>query len=79
LRIADKTFDSHLCTGTGTFSSSLLMVVAIGASGSQLVTLAMKRGDLRQHTDAILAPLIAAGGTLLPNTAGAKTAEEASF
>ena len=48
-------------------------------SGSQLVTLAMKRVDLRQHNDAILAPLLEAGVTLLPNTSGAKTAEEAIF
>ena len=61
LRIADKTFDSHLFTGTGKFASSQLMVEAIRASGSQLVTLAMKRVDLRQHNDAILEPLIAAG------------------
>ncbi|EBA5292822.1 thiazole synthase, partial [Escherichia coli] len=47
LRIADKTFDSHLFTGTGKFASSQLMVEAIRASGSQLVTLAMKRVDLR--------------------------------
>lgn len=66
LRIADKTFDSHLFTGTGKFASSQLMVEAIRASGSQLVTLAMKRVDLRQHNDAILAPLIEAGVTLLP-------------
>lgn len=48
------------------------MVEAIRASGSQLVTLAMKRVDLRQHNDAILAPLIEAGVTLLPNTSGRK-------
>lgn len=72
LRIADKTFDSHLFTGTGKFASSQLMVEAIRASGSQLVTLAMKRVDLRQHNDAILAPLINAGVTLLPNTSGRK-------
>lgn len=63
LRIADKTFDSHLFTGTGKFASSQLMVESIRASGSQLVTLAMKRVDLRQHNDAILEPLIAAGVT----------------
>ncbi len=56
-----------------------VMVEAIRASGSQLVTLAMKRVDLRQRNDAILAPLLAAGVNLLPNTSGAKTAEEAVF
>ena len=79
LRIADKTFESHLFTGTGKFASSQLMIDAIRASGSQLVTLAMKRVDLRQRNDAILAPLLEAGVTLLPNTSGAKTAEEAVF
>lgn len=79
LRIADKTFESHLFTGTGKFASSQLMTDAIRASGSQLVTLAMKRVDLRQRNDAILTPLLEAGVTLLPNTSGAKTAEEAVF
>lgn len=60
LRIADKTFESHLFTGTGKFAAPEVMVEAIRASGSQLVTTAMKRVDLRQHNDAILAPLLAA-------------------
>ncbi|AIJ09218.1 MULTISPECIES: thiazole synthase [Edwardsiella] len=79
LRIADKTFESHLFTGTGKFASPQVMLEAIRASGSQLVTLAMKRVDLRGHRDAILAPLRSSGVTLLPNTSGAKTAEEAVF
>ena len=77
LRIADKVFDSHLFTGTGKFASPQLMVDAIRESGSQLVTLALKRVDLRHHSDAILAPLLEAGVTLLPNTSGARNAEEA--
>lgn len=79
LQIADKTFTSRLFTGTGKFSSSQTMVEAIRASGSQLVTMAMKRVDLRQHNDDILQPLLDAGVQLLPNTSGAKTAEEAIF
>lgn len=79
LRIADKTFESRLFTGTGKFATPELMVDAIRASGSQLVTLAMKRVDLRQRNDAILQPLLALGVDLLPNTSGAKTAEEALF
>jgi len=79
LRIADKTFDSHLFTGTGKFASPQLMTDALAASGSQLVTMAMKRVDLRHHHDALLAPLQALGVTLLPNTSGAKTAQEAVF
>ncbi|TNV12465.1 thiazole synthase [Buttiauxella sp. B2] len=79
LKIADKTFSSRLFTGTGKFSSPQVMVEAIRASGSQLVTIAMKRVDLRNHNDAILAPLLEANMQLLPNTSGAKTAEEAIF
>lgn len=79
LRIADKTFTSHLFTGTGKFATPQLMLEAIRASGSQLVTLAMKRVDLQNRSDAILPPLLAAGVSLLPNTSGAKTADEAIF
>ncbi|WLI76846.1 thiazole synthase [Kosakonia sp. H02] len=79
LRIADKTFSSRLFTGTGKFATPQMMVDAIHASGGELVTLAMKRVDLRQHNDGILQPLLDAGVTLLPNTSGAKNAEEAIF
>lgn len=79
LQIADKTFSSRLFTGTGKFSSSQVMIDAIRASGSQLVTMAMKRVDLRGRSDDILLPLQQAGVHLLPNTSGAKTAEEAIF
>ncbi|MDU2996766.1 MAG: thiazole synthase [Klebsiella pneumoniae] len=56
LRIADKTFESHLFTGTGKFAAPEVMVEAIRASGSQLVTLAMKRVDLRQRDARWLLP-----------------------
>ncbi|NHB89781.1 thiazole synthase [Photorhabdus tasmaniensis] len=79
LKIADTTFDSRLFTGTGKFANSDLMIQAIAASGSQLVTMAMKRIDLQGDNDAILAPLQKLGVKLLPNTSGAKTAEEALF
>lgn len=79
LQIADKTFSSRLFTGTGKFASPALMLEAIRASGSQLVTMAMKRVDLRGGDDGILLPLQQLGVQLLPNTSGAKTAEEAIF
>src|SRR5476651_1168141 len=79
LKIADTTFTSHLLTGTGKFSTAALMQQALAASGSQLVTMAMKRVDLRRGGDDILAPLQKLGVHLLPNTSGAKTAEEAVF
>ncbi len=79
LKIADTTFTSRLFTGTGKFSSADVMLQALAASGSQLVTLAMRRVDLRNGNDAILPALRQYGVKLLPNTSGAKTAEEALF
>ncbi|WP_213994040.1 thiazole synthase [Sodalis sp. dw_96] len=79
LKIADTTFTSRLFTGTGKFSTADIMLQALAASGSQLVTLAMRRVDLRHGNDAILPALRQAGVKLLPNTSGAKTAEEAVF
>lgn len=79
LHIADTTFTSPLFTGTGKFATPTLMLAALQTSGSQLVTMAMKRVDLRDGNDAILAPLQQLGVKLLPNTSGAKTADEAVF
>ncbi|HBH7054262.1 TPA: thiazole synthase [Morganella morganii] len=79
LTIADITFTSHLFTGTGKYTSSRVMQEAIAASGSQLVTMAMKRIDLSQGHDDILAPLRELGIKLLPNTSGANNAREAVF
>ncbi|WP_258086660.1 thiazole synthase [Xenorhabdus bovienii] len=79
LKIADTLFHSRLFTGTGKFANANLMIESIRASGSQLVTMAMKRIDLHGNDDGILAPLQQLGVKLLPNTSGAKTAEEAVF
>ncbi len=79
LSIADKTFSSRLFTGTGKFSDQRLMTESLVASGSQLVTMALKRVDLANQTDDILQPLIAAGMDLLPNTSGARNAKEAVY
>lgn len=79
LKIADTTFTSRLFTGTGKFATAELMLAALQASGSQLITMAMKRVDLHAGNDAILAPLRQLGVRLLPNTSGAKTAQEAVF
>lgn len=79
LTIAGTTFTSRLFSGSGKFASAELMLAALQASGSELVTLAMKRVDLQAGNDAILRPLLQSGVRLLPNTSGAKTAEEAVF
>lgn len=54
-------------------------MTSIIASGSELATMALKRVDLEHQDDDILAPLIANGVNLLPNTSGAKNAKEAIF
>lgn len=77
--LADITFQSRLFTGTGKFASTQLMLDAILASGSEMVTLAMRRVDLRSADDALLVALRKTGVRLLPNTSGAKTADEALF
>lgn len=79
LKIADTVFQSRLFIGSGKFANSSLMTQAIQASGSQLVTMAMKRLDLINKNDDILAPLQTIGVKLLPNTSGAKNAQEALF
>ncbi|WP_064601526.1 thiazole synthase [Photobacterium sp. J15] len=79
LTIADKTFSSRLFTGTGKYANSKVMAESIVASGSELVTIALKRVDIENRYDDILAPLLEAGVNLLPNTSGAKNAQEAVF
>ncbi len=79
LTIAGKTFSSRLFSGTGKFSTSAQMVAAMHASGTELVTMAMKRVDFHDPQDQILRPLRDAGVQLLPNTSGAKNAAEAVF
>ena len=79
LTIHDKTFSSRLFTGTGKFSSPELMQQAISASGSELVTVAMKRVRDNERADPTLAALSELNITLLPNTSGARNAQEAVY
>ena len=78
-KIGDKTFQSRLFLGTGKFGSNQQMEQAILASGSELVTVALKRIDLETETDAILSHLKHPLIHLLPNTSGARNAKEAIF
>ncbi|MFD2908928.1 thiazole synthase [Flavobacterium ardleyense] len=78
-KISDKVFTSRLFLGTGKFGSNLQMEEAVLASGSELVTVALKRIDLETQTDSILAHLKHAHINLLPNTSGARNAREAIF
>lgn len=79
LKIGDKTFSSRLFTGTGKFGSNAGMRDAVVASGSQLVTVAMKRVEMDNINDDLLQHLKLAGVNLLPNTSGLRTAKEAVF
>lgn len=79
LKIADKTFNSRLFTGTGKFSNSETMRDAILASESELVTVALKRVEVGNQDDAMLTSLTHSNLSLLPNTSGVRTAKEAVF
>ena len=78
LRIADREFDSRLFVGTGKYPDNETMVEAIRASGTAMVTLAVRRVDLdRTQSEGILFHLDPEEFFLLPNTAGCYTAEDA--
>lgn len=79
LVIAGRTFRSRLFIGTGKFGSAEVMSRAIAAAGSELVTVALRRVDLQQApaTDALLSRLDPAKVVIVPNTSGARNAEEA--
>ena len=77
LVIGGRTFRSRLFVGTGKFSSNDLMSRAITASETEMVTVAMKRVDMSNPQDDLLAHIRRPGVQLLPNTSGVRNAEEA--
>lgn len=79
LKIGDKEFASRLFTGTGKFSSNKIMEQALIESGSELVTVALKRVDIEDDQDDMLKHLKHSQFYLLPNTSGVRTADEAVF
>lgn len=79
LIISGKEFQSRLFLGTGKFGSTKLMEEAVLASGSELVTVALKRIDLETETDDLIVHLNHTHINLLPNTSGARNAKEAIF
>jgi thiazole synthase len=76
LTIGGKTFSSRLLLGTGGFRSLDALAGALAVSGSELVTVALRRIDPSQH-GSIVDVLDEAGVQLLPNTAGCFTARDA--
>jgi thiazole synthase len=76
LQIAGRSFDSRLLLGTGGFSSLETLAAAIRESGTELVTVALRRVDPDQR-GSLVDVLEEAGVMLLPNTAGCYTARDA--
>lgn len=80
LIIAGRRFSSRLFLGTGKFSSNALMEQAILASGTEMVTVAMKRLDMEAAPeDDMLRHISHEHIQLLPNTSGVRNASEAVF
>lgn len=77
--IEERKFNSRLFLGTGKFGSPMLMQQAVIASETELVTMALKRIDLKTKSDNILTYLKNTTANLLPNTSGVRTAKEAVF
>lgn len=80
LKIAGREFTSRLFLGTGKFSSNETMSSALEASGTEIVTVALRRADLSGKGDPfanILDFIDPKKYLLLPNTSGAMNAEEA--
>lgn len=78
LIIANRKFRSRLMIGTGKFPSPEALKKAIDASEAEIVTVAIRRVDLKNpDKDSILSVLDPKKILILPNTSGAKTAEEA--
>ncbi|MBI4792833.1 MAG: thiazole synthase [Deltaproteobacteria bacterium] len=77
LTIAGRVFRSRLFGGTGKFSSPQVMKEALDASGCEMVTVALRRVDLANPQDDIMSVLDRRKFLFLPNTSGARDADEA--
>ena len=78
LTIGQHTFQSRLFVGTGKYKDLDETRRALEASGAEVVTVAVRRVDLSARGEGSLMSLLTSGGyTILPNTAGCYTAEEA--
>ena len=79
LKLAGEDFGSRLFLGTGKFSSNELMGESIVASGSEMVTVALRRIDMQNENDDMLKHIDQKNVQLLPNTSGVRTGKEAVF
>ncbi len=76
-RLGGRDFRSRLIVGTGKYSSFPLMKEALVESGSEIVTVAVRRVNLTDRTKESLLDWLPEGMTILPNTAGCYTADDA--
>ncbi len=77
LRIGKRVFRSRLMVGTGKYPSNEIMKKALEASGAEVVTVAVRRVNLDRTKESMLDHIDLKKYTLLPNTAGCYTAEDA--
>ncbi|WP_029423062.1 thiazole synthase [Alicyclobacillus macrosporangiidus] len=77
LVIAGRSFRSRLMVGTGKYRTFEEMRQALDASGAEIVTVAVRRVNLDEREESLLAFIDLDRYFLLPNTAGCHTAEEA--
>src|SRR4026208_2320764 len=77
LKIADRTFKSRLIVGTGKYPSHTIMRAAHEASGTDMVTVAVRRVDITRKTESLLDYIDTSKIFILPNTAACFTADEA--
>jgi thiazole synthase len=77
LVIAGREFNSRLLVGTGKFVSCEIMAEAIEKSGTEIVTVALRRVDIENENDNMLSAIDRNKYLLLPNTSGARDAKEA--
>jgi len=78
LKLGGHEFKSRLILGTGKFSDTATMLAAVEASGTELVTVALRRFNRQKPGDDLCAPLAKLKNIrLMPNTSGAMNAKEA--
>lgn len=78
LTLGGRDFHSRLFVGTGKFSSNRIMLDAVLASGSEMITVAMKRIDMEhEEDDDMLRHINRDHVQFLPNTSGVRDAQEA--
>ena len=78
LQLGDRSFDSRLILGTGKYTDSETMLAAFEASGTEMITVALRRVDLDQlGKDSLIDQIDQDKYLLLPNTAGCYDADSA--